>query len=157
MPDRCWEWTGARTPAGYGIIQARAFSKKPFLVHRIVLEMKLDRSLKENEETIHICDNPACNNPDHLIVGSHADNMHDAQNKNRLKIGGRTSGTWTTNNAPSIAGENHFMVKLNQNDVDIIRKRNRAGESATAIAKDYPVSITQICRIISYKSWKCLK
>jgi len=93
--DQCWPWLGGKTTAGYATINARAFADQPLLVHRIVLERKLGRRLVKGEEAMHTCDNPPCLNPGHLRVGSHADNMRDAKAKGRLKIGGRTSATWT--------------------------------------------------------------
>jgi hypothetical protein len=54
------------------------------LVHRQVLQNKLGRILGRTEFACHSCDVPACINPEHLWVGSHADNMGDAARKKRL-------------------------------------------------------------------------
>ena len=34
---------------------------------------------------MHICDNPSCCNPSHLVIGTHADNQTDKYKKNRQK------------------------------------------------------------------------
>ena len=37
----------------------------------------------------HRCDRPSCVNPDHLFLGTAADNSHDAQRKGRLNVPGK--------------------------------------------------------------------
>jgi hypothetical protein len=43
-----------------------------------VLELKLGRKLLPGEVARHTCDNKACINPEHIIVGTQGDNMRDA-------------------------------------------------------------------------------
>jgi hypothetical protein len=50
--------------------------------HRLALERKLGRSIKEGFESIHSCDNKSCVNPDHLDEGTHYDNMRDRDERN---------------------------------------------------------------------------
>lgn len=42
-------------------------------------------------EACHICDNPVCVNPDHIFIGTHADNMADMKAKNRQAYAGLTT------------------------------------------------------------------
>lgn len=37
--------------------------------------------IPEGKQVNHHCDNPACCRPDHLYLGDHSDNMHDAMER----------------------------------------------------------------------------
>ena len=41
--------------------------------------------IKEGNVILHTCDNPRCINPNHLIQGTHQDNMQDKKLKGRSK------------------------------------------------------------------------
>ena len=57
--------------------------KRRIGVHRLVLERKLGRLLKDNYCACHTCDNPSCINPEHLFEGSVMDNARDRNTKGR--------------------------------------------------------------------------
>lgn len=79
--DGCWGWTGSFI-GGYPQV-SEPFTRLPILVHRVRLAEKLGRKLAPGECALHTCDNPNCTNPDHLFLGSRADNIADKVAKGR--------------------------------------------------------------------------
>lgn len=78
----CWLWTGAKsTNGGYGyFIYGRGGQK--LRAHRVAWEMT-HGPIPEGWVVMHLCDNPLCVNPDHLEVGTQADNVLDMRIKDR--------------------------------------------------------------------------
>lgn len=84
----CWAWTGTRNRDGYGLFRLfRRWVRAPRFAYR-------DRigPIPPGLGVLHHCDNPPCVCPDHLFVGTQADNMADAMAKGRLGGRQRVSG-----------------------------------------------------------------
>lgn len=79
----CWEWTGLKHPTGYGRVQ---WDGSGGYAHRAVWVIKYG-AIPDGMHICHRCDNPGCVNPDHLFLGTVADNMHDRDNKGRNRYG----------------------------------------------------------------------
>lgn len=68
--DGCWEWTGARSPLGYGHAWLPGKSK---LTHRIAYEYCVGK-IPDGFSLDHLCRNPSCCNPAHLEAVTPAEN-----------------------------------------------------------------------------------
>lgn len=71
MTNGCWEWQGATHVQGYGMVSAiRAGDNKRIMTvsHRIAMRVKLNRPLGKNDDVQHLCGNPRCCNPEHLVL-----------------------------------------------------------------------------------------
>ncbi len=79
----CWVWTGARNKDGYGYLRD---GESTVLAHRFAWA-SLNGPIPDGGQILHHCDNPPCCNPEHLYVGTHADNMRDMANRGRAATG----------------------------------------------------------------------
>jgi hypothetical protein len=126
----CILWTGYRQPNGYGWINYRGIR---IAAHRAAL-IASGVDVPDDLDACHRCDVRACINTDHLYVGTRSQNMADCTARAR-------------HNKPR--GEHHWCSKLSTSVVLEIRRRWRAGEKQTAIAKElgvHPATISRISR-----------
>ena len=85
----------------------------------------------------HLCNNPSCVEPKHLMVGTQADNIRDAMIARRHVHGGT-----------------HGCAKLTEQDVCNIRLSREEGISEKDLATIYKVDRKTINNIVRYQNWK---
>jgi hypothetical protein len=79
----CWIWTGARTADGWHGRFTPEGSRSMVMAHRFSWELHYG-PVPAGLLVLHACDEPACVNPGHLMVGTHRANMIDAGRKSRM-------------------------------------------------------------------------
>lgn len=86
----CWTWTAAQNGRGYGYIGKGPAGAGALLAHRISYEMH-HGPIPKGMLIRHKCDNPPCVNPDHLELGTVADNSRDMVERGRSTVGLRNA------------------------------------------------------------------
>jgi hypothetical protein len=89
--DECWPWMGAFYRDGYGMVALG--QRRPGYAHRIAYELTTG-SIPAGLVVRHKCDVPRCCNPDHLLLGTQADNLQDARDRGRLDESKPRPGRW---------------------------------------------------------------
>lgn len=135
--DSCQPWLGALAVNGYG--QWHPYGGVHIPAHRFALVLKLGRDLAWDEITLHLCRTKACCNPEHLDVGSHADNHLHAALMGHCR-----------------SGEGNPMSRLS--DADVIDVRARAATEyqhgwLANEARRLKISACDLGRIIRGQYW----
>lgn len=132
--ETCWIWNGYRSRLGYGSIN---WSGKKQVASRVSYEWA-NGTIPEGMFVLHKCDNPPCVNPDHLEIGTPADNSRQMVERNR-----QTKGTQRHN------------AKLTPEAVKSIRQEYVRGQTTLeSIARKYKVAVPTISTICSRKKWR---
>ena len=126
MTSMCKLWAGPKFKDGYGRIGRK-------LAHR-VLYAQVHGPIPAGLVIRHTCDQPACVNIDHLVLGTHADNVQDKCLRGRQARG---------------AQANHSSLTE-----DSVRTIRASHESQTKLAKQFNVTQSMISRIKSNQFWK---
>ena len=103
--------------------------------------MALFRTHPGKSHVMHLCDNPKCVNPDHLVLGSHKENMADKVVKGRHSKG--------------VSVQRKGVNNLNETLVKYIRDRAEVLSQAE-LSELLNISKAQINRVVNKSTWRWL-
>jgi hypothetical protein len=129
----CWIWKAARNYLGYGRFKHEGVHTR---AHRFAW-IATHGEPQPGMLVCHKCDNPPCCNPEHLFVGTAADNCADKISKNRHRAGPGNP-------------------KLTAEQVIEARRRHANGESYRKLAAHFGVYIDTMRNAIRGFSWSHL-
>lgn len=132
----CWLWTSTVRGRGYGQFWMNGTMRT---AHRTAWELYRGE-IPEGMLLLHRCDTKECVNPDHLFLGTQADNMADMIAKGR-------------GNSPRFIGESHGSAKLTESQVLQIRS---SGGLLREVAVQFNISVQTVSDIRNGKKWKHL-
>jgi len=99
----------------------------------------------------HRCDNRPCVRPDHLFLGTNAENTADRMHKGRGSVGDRH---WTRQRpAAVLRGERHPRTHLTAADITDIRAAVAGGVPQGQVATRYRVARTTVGAIVRMETW----
>lgn len=142
-PGGCWEWSGGKFPTGYGAFSVKGRTLK---AHRASYA-EFVGPIPAGMFVCHQCDNPGCVNPEHLFLGTPADNMADKSRKGR-----------------SMRGEKCNTAKLSEGEAKLVKEflkrhrpiRGQHGGPCRFLARWFGVTQPAITAIHHSRNWAWL-
>lgn len=129
--SHCWIWLGHKNNKGYGYVSVGG---KLDVAHRHAWRAFCG-GIPNGMHVLHHCDNPPCCNPDHLFLGTNADNVRDRIAKGR---------------SADVRGAKNGRAKLTEDDVRAIRMDSK---SHGRVAREYGVRPYTVQMIRQRKTW----
>lgn len=131
--DDCWPWMRACQTKGYGQIYIGETAHR---AHRMAFRLAKGRW---PNVVCHSCDNPICCNPNHLVDGTHKQNMEERSARGRHNCQ---------------KGEQCGRSKLTEVQVLSIRSDHASGfTNQRLLSEKYNCSQAMVSMIVTRKNW----
>lgn len=162
--SNCWLWTGKPMNHGYGSMKAGG---RTILAHRLSWVLT-NGAIPEGLCVLHRCDVRLCIRPDHLWIGTKAQNNADMMAKGRQVARVGDSNGARVHRDKMARGERHGSktkpervargarngrARLTEDDVRQIRHRRAQREAAQLIGNDYGITDVHVLLIAKRKLW----
>lgn len=130
----CWIWTGNTSASGRAVITLGQRMHHAARFAYVALGNKPIGSMY----ACHSCDNILCVNPEHIWLGTAAENSQDMVRKGRQR---------------DQRGVKHNLTTLNDDTVRAIRKELKEGKSIALVSRMFGVSRNCVFAIKHYRTW----
>lgn len=148
--ETCWLWMASTDNRGYG--QIGGANRKTLSAHRVSWMLNFG-NIPDGLCVLHACDIPVCVRPDHLWLGTIADNNRDMVEKGRMASGGRNGSQTYPEHRPH--GERNGSAKLTDQHVRDIRERYaHGGVTQDTLAAEYEISQSACSLLILRQTWR---